>query len=54
MKKYIYEKCVDVVECNISRKNHITQNVRPSNCCATALCGPLPKKFREPCSYELV
>jgi len=37
MKKiYIYEKCVDLVECNISRKNHITHDVRPSNCCATA------------------
>jgi len=35
-KWYIYEKCVDLVEWNISRKNHITQDVRPSNSCAIA------------------
>jgi len=37
MKKYsIYEKCVDWAECSISRKTHIMQDVRPSNCCAIA------------------
>ena len=35
-KSYICEKCVNLVECNISRKNHITQDVRPFECCATA------------------
>ena len=35
-KQYIYEKCVHLVECNIFRKNHITQDVWPSNCCAIA------------------
>jgi len=37
MKKYfIYKECVDLLECDISRKNHITQDVRPSNCCPIA------------------
>ena len=35
-KWYIYEKCVDLAECHISRTNHTTQDVRPSNCCAIA------------------
>jgi len=28
--------CFDLVECNISRKSHIIQDVRPLNCCAIA------------------
>ena len=48
-KKYIYEKYVDWVEWNISRKNHITQDVGPSNCCAIAYVVS-PKKFEEPWS----
>ena len=36
VKKYIYEKCVDLAERIISRKNHITQGAWPSNCCAIA------------------
>ena len=35
-KPYIYEKYVDLVQCNISRKNQITQDVWPSNYCAIA------------------
>ena len=33
---YIYEKLVEVVKCNISRNNHITRDVLPSNCCVAA------------------
>jgi len=34
--KKICEKCVDLAEWNISRKNHVTQDVWLSNCCAIA------------------
>ena len=47
MKKYIHKKCVNLVECNISRKNRITQGVRPRNCCAIAMWSS-PKKLGEP------
>jgi len=33
---YIYEKCVHLVKWNISRKNNIKQDVRPSNNCELA------------------
>jgi len=40
MKKlYIYEKCVDVIECDISRKNHITQDVWPLELLCNSLYG---------------
>ena len=35
-KQFIYEKSVDLVEWKMSRKNNITQDVRPSNCFAIA------------------
>jgi len=47
-KSHIYKKCVH----NISRKNHITQDVRPSNCCSTAYVV-LSQKFGEPDLYEI-
>ena len=31
-----YKKFVDLVECNISQNNHITQDVRPFNCSVIA------------------
>jgi len=49
MKKYIYEKCVDLVECSISRKSRITQDVWLSNCCAVAYVVS-PEKVEEPWS----
>ena len=49
MKKYIYEKCVDLAECSISLKSHITQGVWPSNCCAISYVVSL-KKIEEPWS----
>ena len=52
MKKYIYEKCVDLVECNISRKNHMTQDAWPSNCYAIAYVVS-PKSLKSPALYEL-
>jgi len=50
MKKYIYEKCVDLVESIISR--NITQDVWPSNCCAIAMWS-FPKNVKSPGLYEL-
>jgi len=47
--QYIYEKCVELVKCSISRKSHITQDVWPSNCCAIAYVV-FPKKFEAPWS----
>ena len=32
----VYEKCVDLIEWYIFRKNHIKQDVWPLNCCAIA------------------
>ena len=53
MKKYyICEKCVDLVECNICRKNHITQDVWPSNCCAIAYVVLSQKNLKNPGLYE--
>jgi len=45
-KIYIYKKCVDLVECNISRNNHITSGVRPSNRCAMAYVALSQKMWR--------
>ena len=47
--QYIYETCVDLVECSISRKKHITQDIWPSNCCAIAYVVS-PKKREVPWS----
>jgi len=33
VKKYIYETFVDLVDCSISRSNHVMSDIRPSNCC---------------------
>jgi len=50
MKKYcIYKKCVDL-ECNISRKNHIAQDVWTSNCCVIAYVV-LSQKIRRALVY---
>jgi len=50
MKKYfIYKKCDDL-ECNISRKKHIAQDVQPSNCCAIAYVV-LSQKIRRALVY---
>jgi len=38
MKKCIYKKCIDFIECNISRNNPITKDVRSSNCSVVVLC----------------
>jgi len=43
----IYEKCVDLIEWHIFQKNHIKQDVWPSNLCAIAYVVSL-KKFGEP------
>jgi len=48
-KVYICEKCVDLVECNISRKNHVTQDVWTSKRCAIAYVF-LAQKIEEPWS----
>jgi len=45
---YIYETFFDLSECNISRNNHITENVQPSNCCVLAYMAS-GKKFGDPC-----
>ena len=45
-KQYIYKKCVDLVECNISRNNHITLDVWRSNCCAMAYVAFSQKIWR--------
>jgi len=46
-KQCIYETFVDLVECNLFRNNHITQDVWLSNCCAVAYVAQLAKKFRD-------
>jgi len=46
---YIYETCVDLVDCNLFRNNHIALDVRPSNSCAVAYVAQLAKKFGDPC-----
>jgi len=49
--QYIYETFVDLVERNLFRKNHIAQDVRPSNCCAAA-CVTLWQKSLETSALE--
>jgi len=43
---YIYETFFDLSECNISRNNHITENVQPSNCCVLAYMALWQKVWR--------
>jgi len=48
--KIIYiRKCIDLVECNISRNNRITWDVRPSNCCEIDYVA-IWKNVWRPCS----
>jgi len=42
-----------LVECNISRKKHITQDVRSSNCCAIAYVVLSQNILERPGLYEL-
>jgi len=39
------QKLVDLVECNKSRNIHITQNVRPSECCVIAYAAHGQKRL---------
>jgi len=53
MKKwYIYEKCVDLVECNISRKKTHYARCPALELFCNSLCGPLPKNLKKPDLYE--
>ena len=51
-KVIIYEKSIDLVDCNISRKNNITLDVWPSNCCAITYMVH-SQKIESPGLYEL-
>ena len=49
MKKYyIYKNLVDLVECDISRNNHITLRCPTLEPLCNSLCGPLTKRFGDP------
>jgi len=45
-KQHIYEKFVDLVECDISLNNHIMWDVRPLNCCGIAYVAFRQKSWR--------
>jgi len=46
--KNVCEKFVDLVKCNIIRNNHITWDIRPSNCCVIASVALWQKTFGDP------